>query len=191
MCRWIAALSFCIVACESVPLLPALTPEQRAAIDRQPAPHWTAKVQCGDAEGAPPPNCPSEMTHWLLESTGWISRAPEGEVADLQVTVVVRDRPRHSDVPTHNPVFAVLAIALPFWWADSFGFEMTVRRTDTGQEVPVSTFREGTRIVWGIGTPFINLLPDRGLDFPNRWSRDPDHVKLQLLPLLPSVSSAP
>jgi hypothetical protein len=136
----LAALLAALVACQSVPVLPPLDPEDPA-------------------------------------------------LADVTVTLIPSPGRSFWDTPAANPAAALLSLATPAWWTDSFGQQLLVEQQATGRLARIEMRREGTRIMWSLA-PLWNLGSGRrAAPDPNR---EASHLRVRILRFLANgVPGAP
>ncbi|QSX39312.1 hypothetical protein [Shewanella cyperi] len=178
--------SILLQACSSIPLAEKLSVEEQNSINVHA--NVNAALVCNQPADYPKEACDyatKEMEE-LLGKTGWISNfeaSPEN--ADLVITFGLPNRRPYYTTPAHNPAFALLAFAIPFWWSDNFGYRFEATCTRCSLNTTIDTEREGTIVWWGFSS-LINISPNRALQ--NDHERELEHIKLQLLPLIQAIN---
>jgi hypothetical protein len=181
----LAALLAPIVACQSVPVLPPLDPEEQALVDSAPIGRLSASIT-----GCPAPApefesvCHEELRELetLLVATGLFTSFEEDPaLADVTVTLIPSPGRSFWDTPAANPAAALLSLAIPVWWTDSFGQQLLVEQPATGRLARIDMRREGTRIMWSLA-PLWNLGSGRmAAPDPNR---EASHLRVRILRFL-------
>lgn len=181
---------FClfIQACSSVPIAKKLTDEQQNAISTQE--NVTASLVCNQPEDYYDKDAceyASIEMEELLSKTGWFSSLKSSpEDADIIISFEPPYRKPYYTSPGHNPAFALLSIAIPFWWSENFGYKFEVSCKHCPADTAINTERTGTVIMWGF-SPLINISPNRALF--DDGNRELQHLKLQLLPVVQMIKN--
>ncbi len=190
----IAVTVVLLTGCASLPLSSPLSESERGVLLTV---HSTSRgAFVSGCAAAPPsdriPDCRylvREVTDILAETrlfkTVSSSQASEG---DLLVEIVPYERRPYWTTPGHNPAFTLLAIVIPFWWSEPFGYHFTVRDTRTGVSAEVNTTRSGTVVMWSLAS-LLNLSKSRGLDEDR--TLELERIKMQLAPVLVKQAAQP
>jgi hypothetical protein len=80
--------------------------------------------------------------------------------------------------PAHNPAFALLAVAIPFWWYEPLGFYFSIRQAPDGNPQVVDT-RWGGTMIMGSLSPLLNVLPSR--TFQSARTQDVERLRSALI----------
>jgi hypothetical protein len=170
-------------ACASVPKAPP--PPASQAVVRDPSTRKVFLPQC-DIE------CPEDAAPYCRERLNALYNTlvstelfrevvvDEGTPSPGDFVVDLRDfhRRPYWATPAHNPAFALLAIAIPFWWHEPLGFHFSIREVPDGEPHVVDT-RWGGTMVMGSLSAVLNVLPSR--TFRSATTQDVERLRLALV----------
>lgn len=190
--RWatLGGVAWLASACVTTSLMRELTPEEQASVSRSPIPRYAASLSCVQVEqGYDVQACERTLreAQLLLRDTRWFEEVPADASRDFSFTVYAPVRRPYQTTPGHNPAFALLSIAIPFWWSEPAGLRMTAHRTGVAESVEINTEAERTVVLGTVGG-LLALLPGYGI--ADNSLREADHVKLQLAALLKAEVAA-
>ncbi|MCP3987135.1 MAG: hypothetical protein GY723_22340 [bacterium] len=104
----------------------------------------------------------------VLEST------PPSDSNPVVVTVrPYRYRP-YFFTPGHNPAFALLSLAIPFWWSEPVGYRFALDVAPHHDVIEVDTTWKGTFVMWGLSS-ILNIAPSR--TFESAYSQDSKRIR--------------
>ncbi|GAA5166470.1 hypothetical protein GCM10025770_23650 [Viridibacterium curvum] len=182
-----------LAGCVSMPLPPDLSDsELHALAQAQPAALRVAITECRQSKTGEP-YAPFADEHCqnlipkvsaLLKKTGLVGAVSESDqTADLSILIHETPRRIYWSTAGHNPGIALFGLAIPIWWADRFGYHLSLTDRKTGQRIELNSLREGTSIQGSWGT-LTGMLPGRTLSPVKMDEAEVARIKLALLQLL-------
>ncbi|MBX3628149.1 MAG: hypothetical protein KF892_24275 [Rhizobacter sp.] len=180
--HYFLALSMFAAGCTSVPIPPPLSGEETASISNAPKPALTAAIaSCEHGAQVEFAHCTylvKEVAEILKKTELFIDVKPSADAtADIAVEIHKTPRRAHWTTPSHNPAAALLSLAIPFWWKESYGYHLTLREKK-GRTVEVNTLREGTVVQWSLAS-LLNIGDKRALE--PKSEREAEQLKVQIL----------
>jgi hypothetical protein len=174
-------VSLFTVGCVSVPIPRQLSVEETASLSSLPKATLTAAItscaQGAEIEFAHCDYLTREVTE-ILKKTGLFADVRSSDkTEDVAVEIHRTPRRAHWTTPGHNPAAALLSLAIPFWWNETYGYHLTLREK-TGRTIEVNTLREGTVVQWSLAS-LLNIGKERALEQNERL--EIAHVKVQIL----------
>ena len=175
----LATLALGSVACVSYPVAPLQSPPIDAP---KIAPDSVAYVV--GCEPQPEPDqfltCEalvSRLAFQLREASIFADvheSAPPPDSNSVVVTVRPYQYRPYFFTPGHNPAFALLSAAIPFWWSEPFGYRFALDVAPHDDIIEIDTTWEGTIVMWGLSSP-LNLAPSR--TFESAYSQDLKRIR--------------
>jgi hypothetical protein len=175
----LATLALGHIACVSYPVAPAQSPPTRAP---EIGSNSVAYVVGCDPQPEPDEflTCEALVSRlaFKLREASIFADVHESMPPAASNAVVVTVRPSqyrpYLFTPGHNPAFAFLSVAIPFWWTEPLGYRFALQVPTRHDVIEVDTTWEGTFVMWGLSSP-LNLARSR--TFESTYSQDLKRIR--------------
>jgi hypothetical protein len=175
----LATLVLGSVACVSYPVAP---PQSFPTGAPQIAPDSVAYVVGCDPQPEPDEflTCEALVSRlaFQLREASIFAEVLESKPPHDSKLVVVTVRPYqyrpYFFTPGHNPAFALLSVAIPFWWSEPLGYRFALNVAPHHEVIEVDTTWEGTFVMWSLSS-ILNIAPSR--TFESAYSQDLKRIR--------------
>ena len=178
----LATFVLCPIACVSYPVAPVSSPPAQAPEITSDS---VAYVVGCDPEPEPDQflTCQALVSRlaFQLREASIFAEVHESTPPTGSNPVVVTVRPYeyrpYFFTPGHNPAFALLSVAIPFWWSEPLGYRFALDLPPHHDIIEIDTTWEGTFVMWGLSSP-LNIARSR--TFESAYSQDLKRIRAAL-----------